>query len=71
MLCDWLAVGQVIATNPATIDCFREVQPAMPKVWSWPVPACEAGATKVPFADRSNIVYRPLSANIGNGGSRP
>jgi len=25
----------------------------------------------VPFADRSNIVYRPLSANIGNRGSRP
>jgi len=37
----------------------------------WPVPACEAGATKVPFADRFNIVYRPLSANIGNRGSRP
>jgi len=41
MLCDWLVVGQVIATNPATIDCFREVQPAMPKVWSWPV--CDIG----------------------------
>jgi hypothetical protein len=35
MLCDWLVVGQVIATNPATIDCLREVQPAIPKVWSW------------------------------------
>jgi hypothetical protein len=33
------------------------------------VPACGAGATKAPFADRSNIVYRLLSANIGNRGS--